>query len=89
MNESDLLEQKELLAENTIARIVPDICVGCNCFLTSKVTVLVRVPSVVSKYTYVAIDICQPCAELKDYNRLKKGLAYWLQEGKVEVLKNV
>lgn len=82
----------QLVNDLAAAVLVVDLCVGCNGDLgTDQKMVLVKLP--VQRggqvYPYICLNCCSTCATKADYNRLKKGLGYWLAEGKLEVLKDV
>lgn len=75
-----------------VAIICPDLCTTCNGDLgEDQKLVLVKLPVQRGDrvYPYVAITSCSRCAEAKDYAKTKAGLFYWLNEGKLEVLKDV
>lgn len=82
----------DIINQLAAAVILSDVCQCCSSTLgeDSKLA-LVKLPTQRGDrtYPYVAVSICSPCAELKDYNRIKKTLNYWLSEGKLEVLKDV
>lgn len=85
-------EQVAILDSNLmLCWLVPDICFGCNGELSDPKDVLI--PVSVQRgdklYKYVGTTICGCCAEAKDYNKIKKGLGYWLSEGHLEVLRDV
>lgn len=87
----DLLEQKRLLHEETAVFIASqDICPACSQVPKEFVAILVKLPIQRGSkvYSYVGVTVCPGCAEAKDYNKIKRGLGYWLNEGKLEVLKD-
>jgi len=90
--EADLLSTTALLSLVSVALICPDLCTTCNGPLgEDQKLVLVKLPVKRGEqtYPYIAITSCSRCAEEKDYNRMRRGLNYWLSEGKLEVLKDV
>lgn len=88
MNEPDLLEQKRLLATDVACFLKSDICVSCSGELTNPSAVLLRVPIKRGDqvYNYICLELCGACCGLKDYNKTKRGLSYWLSEGSLEVI---
>ena len=92
MSQPSKEEQIAILSSDLmLCWLVPDLCLGCNGDLNNTRDVLV--PISVQKgdklYKYIGTTICGHCAEAKDYNKLKRGLAYWLSEGHLEVLRDV
>ena len=85
-------EQVAILDSNLmLCWLIGDICFGCNGDLNDPKDVLI--PVTVQRgekvYKYVGTTICGACAKAQDYNRVKKGLGYWLSEGHLEVLRDV
>lgn len=82
----------QLVNDLAAAVLITDLCTTCNGDLgEDQKLVLVKLPVQRGDkvYPYVAITSCSRCAEAKDYARTKAGLFYWLNEGKLEVLKDV
>lgn len=82
----------QLVNDLAAAVICTDLCTTCNGDLgEDQKLVLVKLPVKRGEqtYPYIAITSCSRCAEEKDYNKMKRGLNYWLSEGKLEVLKDV
>lgn len=82
----------DIINQLAAAVILSDVCQCCSSFLgeDSKLA-LIKLPTQRGDrvYPYVAVSICPSCAELRDYNKIRKTLNYWLNEGKLEVLKDV
>ena len=80
----------ELINDLAAAVLLVDLCVGCNGDLEDQKMVLVKLPVQRGDrtYPYLCLNCCGKCAVAANYNRLKKGLNYWLNEGKLEVLKD-
>ena len=73
------------------AAILSDVCLCCSTALgEASVMALVKLPTQRGErvYPYIAVSLCSPCAELKDYNKIRRTLNYWLNEGKLECLKD-
>jgi hypothetical protein len=73
------------------AAILSDVCLCCSTALgEASVMALVKLPTQRGErvYPYVAVSLCPPCSELKDFNKIKRTLNYWLNEGKLECLKD-
>lgn len=72
-----------------MALVASDICVGCNNELgedVCTVAIKLKVATPDKTYPYIGLTICQECAKKQDYNQLKRGLNYWLNEGQINVL---
>ena len=79
----------QLINDLAAAVILSDICPACSkAFRDNANLVLLKV--LVQRgdkvYPYIAIELCPKCVEEKDFNRIRKGLNYWLSEGKLEVI---
>lgn len=74
------------------AALVSDICLaGCSKPLPEDAKmVLVRIPTKRGEKTYpfIVIFACSDCTAAMDYNKTKKCIGYWLEEGKLECLKD-
>ena len=79
----------QLVNDLAAAMIVSDICLSCSATLgEDQKLILLKLPTQRGDkiYPYVAITCCAACAQAQDYNRTKKTLSYWLQEGKLDVI---